>query len=719
MPTVSLSMVVKDEAATLAGAINSVKDVVDEVVIGVDDSCTDNTAEIARHYASPGKYFEFTWNENFSAARNEAIKRCDGDLVYIMDGHEFLPPDEHPTPMQLSRMRHIDVYSHKVLTPTSFMEQIRENGFDSRFDVMCHTLAMNTDRWGIPMLFFLQPRIFRNHKGIHYESAVHNHLAGYNREMAMGCPEAILIHNMPKEREEKRRKQRGKMNFSGLMRDVRRERKKPIAEQNARPWFYMGNSHADLGHSEKAIYWYEQYLKRSKFGEELYQAYQQLAVLYHRHRNDNNRALEYGMMAMRTQFRRAEPYLLLGEISLEMKDYDQALHWFGLARQIPAPHTVMFLQGPVYSFVPDIQKMKCNEAMENWNEAIRYAETVLSWRPGDPVVIDKINEYKGHATSVSATRKPNMLIADSLMSFSGEIANHFSNKYDVRYKQTVDDLEKGWAEIAWFEWCDKNIIEWSRKEWKCPVVCRLHSYEAFTDMPDKVMWENVDHIVFVAHHIRELFFMKWPHLRQIHDRTSVIPNGVNMDKWTFKERGHGKRIGYAGHLNPKKGIDLLLMFAHMLPDYEFHIVGRIQDNHIAYDFSQQVAEMNNVWYQDEIPNEQMDDWMDEIDYLISPSVVESFGYSIAEAMSKGIKPLIRNRPGAIWMDTWRTPEDLRAMLEGPYDSHAYRNHIHDHYRLEIQLIATERLVQYVMNDKRESRPDYPYDHEVLDMSVVE
>lgn len=717
MPTISLCMVVKDEAETLAAAIESHEGIMDEIVIGVDDSCTDNTPEIAKKYASSGKYFEFKWQDDFSKARNEAIKRCSGDIIYILDGHEFLPPDEHPTSSQMARIRHIDIHKNKVLTPRSFLEQVGEVGINTGFDVMCITLCMNTDQHGIPQLFFLQPRLFNNHKGIHYQSAVHNHLAGYDRSRAMGCPEGILIHNMPEKREKMRVGQREKMNFSGLMEDVRRERQKPIEEQNARPWFYMANSHADLGHSDKAVYWYEQYLKRSKFGEELYQSYQQLAVLYARHKKDPNKAKEYGLKAMLNQYARSEPYILMGELALEAENYDEAHHWFHLARNISAPHTVMFCQGPVYSYIPDIQRMKAYEAQENWSEALKYAEAAYTWRPNDEILVSKINELRDKMREASPEHRPNLIVVDQLQSFSKDLVMHWGEKYDVRVMNTPDEREKAWADIAWFEWCDQNIINWSKIEWEAPIICRLHSYEAFTEMPEYVDWRKVTHLTFVADHIRELFFMKWPNLKG-NIETSIIPNGVDMSKWTFRERGHGNKIGFVGYLNPKKGIDLLLMMAHMLPQYEFHVCGQIQDNHIGYDFSTQISEIHNVWYTEGVPHEQMDDWMDQIDYLISPSIVESFGYSIAEAMAKGIKPLIRNRSGAIWHETWRTVEDFIALLNGNYDSQSYRDHIHNFYRLEIQTMAIDRLLKNVLNDKREEVEKVPWRTETVEIGSV-
>jgi len=125
-----------------------------------------------------------------------------------------------------------------------------------------------------------------------------------------------------------------------------------------------------------------------------------------------------------------------------------------------------------------------------------------------------------------------------------------------------------------------------------------------------------------------------------------------------------------------------------------------------------------VWYTERVPHEQMDDWMDQIDYLMSPSIVESFGYSIAEAMAKGIKPLIRNRPGAIWHETWRTEDDFIGLLNGDYDSQSYRDHIHNFYRLEVQTVAIDRLLKNVLNDKREEADSLPWKTEPVELNTL-
>ena len=72
-------MIVKDEEKTLAAGIESLMPYVHEFVIGVDDSSTDRTAEIAQFYAH--QYFEFTWDDDFSRVRNLGIDKATGDYI--------------------------------------------------------------------------------------------------------------------------------------------------------------------------------------------------------------------------------------------------------------------------------------------------------------------------------------------------------------------------------------------------------------------------------------------------------------------------------------------------------------------------------------------------------------------------------------------------------------------------------------------------------------
>lgn len=85
MALLSLAMMVKNEEAFLADALDSANGWVDELVV-VDTGSTDATVRIAQDFGA--KVFEFPWCDDFSAARNETIRRCTSDYVFILDADE-------------------------------------------------------------------------------------------------------------------------------------------------------------------------------------------------------------------------------------------------------------------------------------------------------------------------------------------------------------------------------------------------------------------------------------------------------------------------------------------------------------------------------------------------------------------------------------------------------------------------------------------------------
>ncbi len=87
MPKLTLSMIVKNEEKYLRECLNSVKDVVDEIVL-VDTGSTDNTIKIAEEYDA--KVYTFDWVNDFSAARNYALGKSTGDWILYLDADERL-----------------------------------------------------------------------------------------------------------------------------------------------------------------------------------------------------------------------------------------------------------------------------------------------------------------------------------------------------------------------------------------------------------------------------------------------------------------------------------------------------------------------------------------------------------------------------------------------------------------------------------------------------
>lgn len=87
MITISLCMIVKNEEKILARCLDTVADLVDEIVI-VDTGSTDATKEIAARYTE--HIYDFQWIDDFSAARNFAFSKATKEYIYSADADEVL-----------------------------------------------------------------------------------------------------------------------------------------------------------------------------------------------------------------------------------------------------------------------------------------------------------------------------------------------------------------------------------------------------------------------------------------------------------------------------------------------------------------------------------------------------------------------------------------------------------------------------------------------------
>lgn len=87
MKTISVVMIVKNEEALLGRCLESVKEA-DEIII-CDTGSTDGTIEVAKKYTDK-IYTDFTWCDDYSAARNHAKSKATGDWILSIDADEVL-----------------------------------------------------------------------------------------------------------------------------------------------------------------------------------------------------------------------------------------------------------------------------------------------------------------------------------------------------------------------------------------------------------------------------------------------------------------------------------------------------------------------------------------------------------------------------------------------------------------------------------------------------
>lgn len=87
MTLISLCMICKNEEKMLERCLNSVRDIVDEIII-VDTGSTDQTITIAKRFAATIVHYK--WTKDFSAARNIGLEKATGKWILFLDADEEL-----------------------------------------------------------------------------------------------------------------------------------------------------------------------------------------------------------------------------------------------------------------------------------------------------------------------------------------------------------------------------------------------------------------------------------------------------------------------------------------------------------------------------------------------------------------------------------------------------------------------------------------------------
>ncbi|HLD12794.1 MAG TPA: glycosyltransferase [Candidatus Nanoarchaeia archaeon] len=90
---ISLCMIAIDEALLLEQCLSSVKDLVSEIIVVVDDRSSDATVAIAQKFGA--KVVMRKWNDDFSAARNASLALATQPWILVLDGDEVLDVQDH------------------------------------------------------------------------------------------------------------------------------------------------------------------------------------------------------------------------------------------------------------------------------------------------------------------------------------------------------------------------------------------------------------------------------------------------------------------------------------------------------------------------------------------------------------------------------------------------------------------------------------------------
>ncbi|MDH2925371.1 (heptosyl)LPS beta-1,4-glucosyltransferase [Nicoletella semolina] len=126
MPTLSVAMIVKNEAQDLAACLDTVADWVDEIII-LDSGSTDETKQIALSYGV--KFFENTDWQGFGKQRQFAQQYVTSDYVLWLDADERVTPELKDAIQQAVRRDEKNAVYQLPRLSEVFGRQIRHSGW--------------------------------------------------------------------------------------------------------------------------------------------------------------------------------------------------------------------------------------------------------------------------------------------------------------------------------------------------------------------------------------------------------------------------------------------------------------------------------------------------------------------------------------------------------------------------------------------------------------
>ncbi len=224
-PKISLCMIVKNEEHYLPGCLESVKDIVSEMVI-VDTGSTDRTIEIANMFNA--KVYHFPWINDFAAARNESLKYAIGEWLLYMDADERLILKDKD-------------YIFKVIN--SIPEKIGA--------VLCILESLHSKNDGkSEMHRGAYPRLFRNYgyPNIKFIGKIHEQISPSIRQLGKEFVDSeIVIEHLGYNRDLEIITQKVKRNYELLLEQVKEE---PL---NGYAWFQLGQTLGRMNLQNQAI----------------------------------------------------------------------------------------------------------------------------------------------------------------------------------------------------------------------------------------------------------------------------------------------------------------------------------------------------------------------------------------------------------------------------------------------------------------------------------
>lgn len=345
MATVSLCMIVKNEEDHIGRCLDSVRDIVDEIII-VDTGSTDRTKSIVLQYTN--EIHDFVWIDDFAAARNFSFSMASKDYIFWLDADDVLEEQDRqkfasivssldPSVDSVSMDYHLDIDEFGNVTSSVRRNRLLKRSNNFHWSGVVHEYIEVTGK-------VLNSDIAITHRAIHHDSD--RNLRIYEKQLAEG------------------------------------------KEFTPRDLYYFANELKDHQIYERAIHFYEKFLETDQgWIEDILSAYGKLADCHHE-LGDHDTEVESVLRSFLYSSPRAESCCRMGYYFIENNDYTSAIYWYKSAIELGNSNISWgFANHACSTWLPHLQLCVCYDCLGEHELAYRHNEKARKYRPEDKHVL--------------------------------------------------------------------------------------------------------------------------------------------------------------------------------------------------------------------------------------------------------------------------------------------------------------------------------------------
>ncbi|MBR6542139.1 MAG: glycosyltransferase [Anaerotignum sp.] len=346
MVRISLCMIVRDEEAVLQRCLDSIADIVDEIII-VDTGSVDKTKEIAGRYTD--KIYDFLWRDDFSAARNFSFSQGTGEYLMWLDADDVFPVE--------GRERFLLLKEELEKNPCDVMMLLYDAGFDES---------------GKANFSYYRERLLRNCPQTKWMGCVHEVISPF------GEVRYVDIHI-------EHRKEKGGYSDRNLRIYEKMIEKGKVLEP--REQFYYG----------RELYYHRKYEKAA----EVFRNFLEEPCGWLENKLETVRFLAYALQALEREEAAMDVLLQglrlspptgelccdIGRYFYQKEEWENAIFWYENALHAERrTEKGAFVQEECYGYLPCIQLCVCYDRLGDWERAKMYNEMAGVFQPASEAV---------------------------------------------------------------------------------------------------------------------------------------------------------------------------------------------------------------------------------------------------------------------------------------------------------------------------------------------